>query len=97
MRWNPSGTELFFLSADGRKMMSARLRSDGRGTDEPTKVFDFPESLFALRSMPRIYDVAPEGGRFLMLSKAEVQPASPAAQPNVRVVLNWFEEFREKK
>ena len=97
MRWNPNGTELFYLSANARKMMSARLKSDGQGTAEPTKLFDLPESLFAMPSAPAMYDVTPEGDRFLMLSKDTEQSGRPAAKPNVRVVLNWFEEFREKK
>lgn len=97
--WHPHGTELFYLSANGRALMSAKLKPDGRSMDEPIKVFDLPESIHGGYSWwPNLYDVAPDGERFLMLQKAQEEPTPErAAKPNVRVVQNWFEEFREKK
>jgi Tol biopolymer transport system component len=97
--WHPNGTELFFLSGDSRALMSARLKPGGRGTEEPTKLFDLPESIQGGYDWwPNIYDVAADGERFLMLQKVQEQSTDErAAKPNVRVVQNWFEEFREKK
>jgi serine/threonine protein kinase len=98
VKWNPNGTELFYLSSDGRALMSAKLKPDGRGTYEPTKVFEMPESIHREDSTwPSIYDVAPDGERFLMMQKVQESPAAHAVKPTVRVVENWFEEFREKK
>jgi Tol biopolymer transport system component len=98
VKWNPNGTELFYLSSDGRALMSAKLKPDGHETYEPTKVFGIPESI---RSgdfpWPSIYDVAPDGERFLMMQKVQESPATLAAKPSVRVVENWAEEFRQKK
>jgi hypothetical protein len=74
--------------------MSAKSKPDGLGMHEPAKIFDLPESISA---WPFDYDVAADGQRFLMLQMVQTQPAATAARPNVRVVLNWFEEFREKK
>jgi hypothetical protein len=38
----------------------------------------------------RMYDLAPDGERFLMIHESE--PPAPPAQYNV--VLNWFEELK---
>jgi hypothetical protein len=95
--WHPAGTELFYLSRTGRALMSARLRADGK-FDEPGKVFDLPEEIHGgFEWRPSFYDVAPEGERFLMLKRADPEETAVAARPNVLIVQNWFEEFREKK
>ncbi len=96
--WHPNGTELFYLSGDGRALMSGKLKPDGRGTEEPTKLFDLPESIHGGYSFwPSLYDVARDGERFLMLQKVQEDPTVLAAKPSVRVVQNWFEEHRDKK
>ena len=98
VKWNANGTELFYLSSDGRALMSAKLKPDGRGTYEPTKVFAIPESIRTGDfTWPSIYDVAPDGERFLMMQKVQESPAGLAAKASVRVVLNWLEEFPEEK
>ncbi len=96
--WRAKRAELFFLSGDNRSMMSAKAKPDGRGMEEPAKLFDLPESVFPGQAYvyPYFYDVAADGERFLMLQRLP-EDSSRARKPNVRVVLNWFEEFREKK
>jgi hypothetical protein len=45
---------------------------------------------------PTFYDVAQDGKRFLMLQKvAEESAPGRDATSKVRVVFNWFKEFRE--
>ncbi len=39
------------------------------------------------------YDVSPGGQRFLMVKPGE---SAQAAQTQINVVLNWFEELRQK-
>jgi hypothetical protein len=39
------------------------------------------------------YDVSPDGQRFLMLKPTE---QAQAAQTQINVVLNWFEELKQK-
>jgi len=96
--WQAKRAELFFLSGDNHSMMSAKAKPDGRGMEEPAKLFDLPESVFPGQAYvyPYFYDVASDGERFLMLQRLP-EDSSRARKPNVRVVLNWFEEFREKK
>ena len=39
------------------------------------------------------YDVSPDGQRFLMLKPSEQAQAAPT---QINVVLNWFEELKQK-
>ena len=39
------------------------------------------------------YDVSPDGQRFLMIKPSE---SAEAAQTQINVVLNWFEELKQK-
>lgn len=43
--WDPTGKKLYYLTSDGRAMMSAVANADGRGFEEPIKVFDLPENI----------------------------------------------------
>ena len=96
--WHPRGGELFFLTLDGKSLMSARQKTDGEGFEEPRKVFDVPETVWTGTINIRAYDVAAEGERFLMLRRAdEVVSTNAPVRPNAMLVENWFEEFREKK
>ena len=57
-----------------------------------------PANLKNLESRPgEPMTLRTKGERFLMMTKVREDTANLAARPNVRVVLNWFEEFREKK
>jgi serine/threonine protein kinase len=91
--WARNRQELFYLSADGRAMMSARLEPDQPRFDPPVKVFDIPDKIFTDRVA--VYDVAGDGQRFLMLQKV-ADPTDHGAQPNVLLVENWFEEHRRR-
>jgi eukaryotic-like serine/threonine-protein kinase len=97
--WHPTGSELFYLGSNGRTLMSGRLKPDRRGTEEPALVCALPESIHGGESWwPSLYDVAQDGNRFLMLQKIEEKSGPDRTpDPNVRVVLNWFEEFREQQ
>ena len=90
---------MFYLNTDGRNLWSARVKPDRRNFEEPTKVFDLPDSIHpGFVWWPSFYDVAPDGERFLMLQKVESEGSTNQfARPNVLVVQNWFEEFRKKK
>ena len=96
LRWNPNGQELFFLSNHGRAMMSARFKPGTTEFEAPVKLFDMPASiehdLFGF-----LYDVALDG-RFLMLQKTGEHPGDPGlATARVQIVLNWLDEFRDKR
>ena len=83
-RWNPDGSELFYVAPD-RQMMSVRVRSAGAGFQ-----WDAPRPLFqtAIVDLGPFrgcwgYAVAPDGQRFLILTRRPQGP-SPAV-----AIVNW--------
>jgi Tol biopolymer transport system component len=90
--WNPNGRELFYRSAD--KMMAAVI------TTQPSFSAGKPKVLFSGPYQPSPnpvpsanYDVSPDGQRFLMLKPGGSAVAAPT---QINVVLNWFEELKQK-
>jgi len=86
--WNPKGRELFYRA--GNKMMAVDVATEGVFSAGKPKVLFEGTYVPTPRSFPD-YDVSPDGQRFLMLKAAE--QATPA---QINVVLNWFEELKQK-
>ena len=96
--WSPNGQALFFLG----------LRGDGVPDEMAVVNIDLgpplsvgnPEVLFdhapyrRRGAEGRMYDIAPDGQRFLMLSRRDSGSARSPRQVNV--VLNWFQELTER-
>ena len=104
--WSRNGNELYYHDGDAR-LIAVRFAADGdfRVTGrEP--LFTVPEG-FSGRGgtgsfITGLYDIAPDG-RFLMVRPADTAPdadeteaGDPAEQPRIVLVLNWFEELRER-
>jgi len=88
--WNPNGRELFYRSAD--KIMAVDIAT------QPGFAAGKPRMLFEGRYQPSPvtspnYDVSPDGQRFLMIKSSEQAQAAPT---QINVVLNWFEELKQK-
>jgi serine/threonine-protein kinase len=88
--WNPKGRELFYRSGD--KMMVVEIST------QPSFTAGKPHVLFERHYQPTTttppnYDVSPDGQRFLMLKPVEQAQAAPT---QINVVLNWFEELKQK-
>jgi Tol biopolymer transport system component/predicted Ser/Thr protein kinase len=89
--WNRNGRELFYRSGD--KMMAVDI------TTRPNFSVGKPRMLFqGVYATPTAstyanYDVSPDGQRFLMLKPVEQTGAAPT---QINVVLNWFEELKQK-
>ena len=86
--WNPKGRELFYRS--GGKMMAVDVTTEGTFSAGKPKVLFEGSYVPTPRSFPD-YDVSPDGQRFLMLKATE-----QAAPTQINVVLNWFEELKQK-
>ncbi|MGA7791761.1 MAG: protein kinase [Candidatus Acidiferrales bacterium] len=87
--WNPNGRELFYRTGD--KMMAVDIATQhGFSAGTPRMVFEgqYEKAPFPISN----YDVSPDGQRFLMLKPTE-QAAAPT---QINVVLNWFEELKQK-
>ena len=41
------------------------------------------------------WDISPDGKRFLMIKEPEISTAA-GPQPRIDIVLNWFEELKER-
>jgi eukaryotic-like serine/threonine-protein kinase len=88
--WNPNGRELFYRC--GNKMMAVDIATQpGFAVGRPRMLFE-GQYQPAPGSFPN-YDVAPDGQRFLMLKPIEQAQAAPT---QINVVLNWFEELKQK-
>jgi serine/threonine-protein kinase len=88
--WNRNGRELFYRNAG--KMMAADIATQPNFTvGKPRMLFD-GQYVPAGGTSPN-YDVSPDGERFLMVKPAEQTEAAPT---QINVVLNWFEELKQK-
>jgi eukaryotic-like serine/threonine-protein kinase len=88
--WNPNGRELFYRTGD--KVMAVDIATQpGFAAGKPRMLFEgsyLPTPL----TNPN-YDVSPDGQRFLMLKPTEQAETAPT---QINVVLNWFEELKQK-
>ena len=88
--WARNGRELFYYS--GSKLMSVAIAT------HPTFVASSPRFLFEGRPTPiaalvtSLYDVAPDGQRFIM--PKGTGPESGSTQ--MQVVLDWMEELKRQ-
>jgi dipeptidyl aminopeptidase/acylaminoacyl peptidase len=86
--WNPNGRELFYRSGD--KMMAVDIATQpGFDEGKPRMLFEGQYEGFGPVAN---YDISPDGQRFLMI-KTNEQESAPT---QINVVLNWFEELKQK-
>jgi len=87
--WSPDGRELLYRSGD--TVMSVPVRT------EPDLVLETPEILFegqylGVRRGGQLWDITPDGQRFLMMKNAT--PDGDSERNQIHVVFNWFEELK---
>ena len=85
-RWNGRGDELFYLGADD-KITVRSVSIQGRAL----RFSGTPRALFPTTMEWPEYDVTPDGQHFVVFAP---NPDAPARE--IRVVLNWFEELRDR-
>jgi Tol biopolymer transport system component len=91
--WSPDGKELFYYQPDKSKLMSVRIQTEPSfSAAEPVPM---PIDLVQLPGSPRQYDVMPDG-RFLVLRPAQQTATSGTPTQEIHVVLNWFEDLRQR-
>jgi dipeptidyl aminopeptidase/acylaminoacyl peptidase len=84
--WSPDGRELFYRSGDS--VMAVRVKT------EPTFQAEKPTVLFRRTYFGQpltLWDIHPDGKRFLMLKETAKE-----APRKINIVLNWFEELKQK-
>jgi serine/threonine-protein kinase len=98
--WAHNGKELFYLDANDL-LTSVRVQSTTTTFTPGTPARILSTRYYAGSTSRgynlRGYDVSPDGQRFLMVKDAaQNEPASTAAPASMVVVLNWFEELKQK-
>jgi dipeptidyl aminopeptidase/acylaminoacyl peptidase len=90
-RWRSDGKELFYV--ENRNTMMAVPVSSGQGLTlgQPQRLFQSADLIFRNLPWPQ-YDVSADGQRFL--TSTPVQEDTP---PTIRIVQNWYEEFRNRE
>ncbi len=92
IRWSSDGSELFY--AEGLTLMAVSVSTEQGFT------LGQPQALFASPGLTlgggRSYDVSADGQRFVM-TMAVGDGDEEAAPPSIRVVQNWYEEFRDRE
>jgi serine/threonine-protein kinase len=87
--WTRGGRELVYRAGDSVMAVSVALATGQVG--RPAALFGGPYPDNPGWTRPRSYDVTPDGERFLMTKLPVSRPV-----PRVAVVLNWFDELRER-
>jgi Tol biopolymer transport system component len=88
-RWSRDGQKLFYV--EGRTLVAVSVSGDPPfSVGSATRLFEHSTLREGNRD-PR-YDVSADGQRFLL-----AEPVGGAAGPSIRVVLNWFAEFRDRR
>jgi len=92
--WSPDGRELFYLigAAPAEAVMRVAVQT------EPTFKKGTPEELFRgtyVGFYPGDFPwgIHPDGNRFLMI---KTTAATVGQQPKINIVLNWFEELKQR-
>jgi serine/threonine protein kinase len=90
-RWRRDGGELYYV--ERTTLMAVSVSTDqGFSVGQPQALFESPDLLYT-PSAPN-YEVSPDGHRFLTVTAVEDEGA---AAPTIRVVQNWYEEFRGRE
>jgi eukaryotic-like serine/threonine-protein kinase len=93
--WSPNGRELFYRSGDA--VMAVRVETDSEFKPEKPIVL-FRGAHYSKSEGMYNWDVSPDGKRFLMIENvvATANPAAPESPRKINIVLNWFEELKQR-
>ena len=91
-RWSMDGKELFYVKESALLAVSVTTRPKF-SVGSSTSLFQHP-SLTTLAPYP-VYDVSADGQRFILAEV--VGEAADAPEPSIRVVQNWFAQFRGRE
>jgi len=90
--WGAKETgELYYVALDGAMMAASVTLSPDLGLGPVTKLFEWEKPTRGITG--RVYDVSPIDGRFLITRPA---PNGSDGTVDISVVLNWFEELKQR-
>ena len=86
--WSRDSKELFYV--EGTTLVAVEVSAGATfSVDASQRLFQHPSLAISFYSH---YDVSADGKRFLI-----AEPVGEAEEPQIRVVQNWYEEFRDRK
>jgi Tol biopolymer transport system component len=92
--WASSGRELFYLDGSSALTAVPIQTTPNFIAGNPTRLF---ETRYLSANQARSYDVSRDGQRFLMIKESPATDQTANAMPaSMVVVLNWFEELRQR-
>jgi hypothetical protein len=94
--WSPDGKELFYRSPDG--IMAVPVDTEPKFALGKPKML-FPDTYISLLgggNEGHAWDIHPDGKQFLMMKLAAVASTEETSRPNINIVLNWFEELKQR-
>ena len=99
--WSPDGRTLYYVVRRGGGVAAPAEMAVVTFDAGPPLSVGNPEVVFEHRYVRpltggRYHDLAPDGQRFLMVSAQPSGETAAAVQPQINVVLNWFEELTER-
>ena len=87
--WSRDGRELFYRR--GSELIAVAVRA------APVFEWSNPQALpISVVPSNRQYDVMPDGQQFLITIPADRPDSGEPARPQINIVLNWFEELKER-
>ena len=89
--WSPDGTEVFYRNGNGDAMMAATFDADSFAIIERRTLFEGEY----LTANGRMYDISPDGERFLMVKPGGSSELLSSGD-DLQVVTDWFEELKER-
>jgi len=93
-RWRNDGRELYYVEGD--TLMAVSVSTESAITlGQPQPLFEAPGFAITGGGTGGGYDVSADGERFLTIAPVEAE-GEETAPPAIRIVLNWYEEFRDR-
>ena len=93
--WSPDGKRIFYVVFNPPRLQAVDFRTDPTPAfGEPYEV-QVPESIHPVPAPSRNYDIHPKTHELLLVLPADSTPAQDR-DLQVNVVLNWFEDLRER-
>ena len=92
-RWSTDGSEIFYSTRGAQRILLAEWDAETLAASEPEEVSDIP-----MRPPPGVqFDVTADGQRLLVLVPAgSGDTGDTAPGPRINVILNWFEELKQR-
>jgi serine/threonine protein kinase len=97
--WSPDGKELFSIGGAAGQVFVISVTTQPSfvfGDRTPVPGAGVLSSIEHPPGFPRNYDITPDGKRFISVAAAGQTESGGSATPQIQVVLNWFEDLKQR-